>query len=71
MQLAQHMGLNDTGLLMLEVAYGRMNAEQAQAELVRREQTQAPVEASPSARSSSSPLRHPRLGRAVGVSPPR
>ncbi len=48
-ELAQHAGLNDTGLLMLEVSYGRLTAEQADAELSRREQQlaaqQAPVQA--------------------------
>jgi hypothetical protein len=45
LQLAQHMGLNDMGLLMIEVTYGRMNAEQAQQELARREAAQQPVDA--------------------------
>ena len=44
-QLAQHLGLSDMGLLMIEVTYGRMNAEQAQRELARREAAQQPVEA--------------------------
>jgi hypothetical protein len=37
-ELAQHAGLSDTGLLMLEVSYGRLTAEQADAELARREE---------------------------------
>jgi 4-amino-4-deoxy-L-arabinose transferase-like glycosyltransferase len=48
MELAQRVGLNDTGLLMLEVAYGRMNAAQAESELARREAqaaAQQPVQA--------------------------
>jgi len=50
MELARHMGLNDMGLLMLEVAYGRMSADKAAAELARREaqvaaQSPAPIEA--------------------------
>lgn len=40
-QLAQRVGLSDMGMLMIEVAYGRLNAEQADAELARREQQQA------------------------------
>jgi hypothetical protein len=40
-ELAQHAGLNDTGLLMLEVSYGRLTAAQADAELARREEQQA------------------------------
>jgi hypothetical protein len=49
--LAEHMQLNDMGLLMLEIKYGRLNAEQAQQELARREAAEAaklpqqPVEA--------------------------
>jgi|GEM_PF-1472004 hypothetical protein len=50
-ELAQHAGLSDMGLIMLEVSYGRMTAEQADAELARREQqaaaqsAQAPIAA--------------------------
>ena len=40
-ELAQHAGLNDTGLLMLEVSYGRLTAAQADAELARREEQPA------------------------------
>src|SRR5262245_13761922 len=35
LELARHLQWNDTGLLMLEVAYGRMNSDQAAAELAR------------------------------------
>lgn len=50
MELARHMGLNDMGLLMLEVTYGRMTSDQAAAELARREaqlaaQSPPPLEA--------------------------
>jgi hypothetical protein len=47
-ELARHMGLNDMGILMLEVAYHRMSADQAAAELARREEelaAQQPVQA--------------------------
>ncbi len=49
-QLAPLVGLNEMGLLMLEVTYGRMTAQQAEAELARREERIAasapvPVEA--------------------------
>lgn len=45
-ELAQHMQLNDMGLLMLDVTYGRLTAAQAEAELARREaKLQEPVEA--------------------------
>jgi hypothetical protein len=37
-ELAQHIGVNEMGLVMLEVTYGRMTAEQADAELARREE---------------------------------
>ena len=50
MELARHLQWNDTGLLMLEVAYGRMDAGKATAELARREaqmaaQSPPPLEA--------------------------
>ncbi len=41
-ELAQIIGLNDMGALMLEVTYGRMTAAQAEAELARREAQNAP-----------------------------
>ena len=44
-ELAQYAGLNDTGLLMLEVSYGRLTAEQADAELDRREEQLAAQQA--------------------------
>jgi len=37
-QLAQHVGLSDMGMLMLEVSYGRLSAAQAEAELARRDE---------------------------------
>ena len=40
-ELAQHVGLNETGLLMLEVTYGRLSAEQADAQLARLEEKAA------------------------------
>ena len=40
-ELAQHAGLNETGLLMLEVTYGRLSAEQADAQLARLEEKAA------------------------------
>jgi hypothetical protein len=39
-ELGQKLGLSDMGELMIEIHYGRMNAEQADAELARREQLQ-------------------------------
>jgi len=42
-ELAQHVGLSDVGELMLEVAYGRLTAAQAETELARREK-QRPAE---------------------------
>jgi hypothetical protein len=40
-ELARVVGLNETGLLMLEVTYGRMNAAQADAELAKLEEKAA------------------------------
>jgi hypothetical protein len=40
-ELAQYVGMNETGLLMLEVTYGRLSAEQADAQLARIEEEQA------------------------------
>jgi len=48
-ELAQRVGLSETGLLMLEVTYGRLNASQADAELARLEERQ-------SAQAQSAPL---------------
>jgi hypothetical protein len=48
-ELAQHIGLTETGLMMLEVTYGRLTAEQADRELARLEEAaqkaQAPIAA--------------------------
>ena len=40
-ELATYVGMNETGLLMLEVTYGRLNASQADAELARLEEKAA------------------------------
>ena len=37
-KLAKIVGINDMGMLMIEIAYGRLTAEQADAELARRDQ---------------------------------
>lgn len=39
-QLARHVGLSDMGMLMIEVAYGRLTAAQADAELAKLDQKQ-------------------------------
>jgi hypothetical protein len=62
-ELAQHIGLNDMGELMLEVAYGRISAAEAEAELARREQ-QMPVVAAEAV--PESPLEYPPMAGAQG-----
>jgi len=54
-ELAQHVGLSDTGLLMLEVSYGRLTAEQADAELARREEQLANENPVPAQLADSQP----------------
>jgi hypothetical protein len=44
-ELARHVGLTDVGALMLEVAYGRLTAAAAEAELMRRETERQEAEA--------------------------
>jgi hypothetical protein len=46
-ELARYVGMSETGLLMLEVTYGRMNATQADAELARLEEKAAAQQPQP------------------------
>ena len=55
-ELAGYVGMNETGLLMLEVTYGRLSAEQADAQLARLEEQQAREQEQLAAQSGTLPL---------------
>jgi len=55
-ELAQHLGLSEMGQLMLEVAYGRLSAEQADAQLARLEEKAAQEAAQQAALQGQTPI---------------